>query len=82
MKKISETYTLSYLARHPLTRDIVFKHLRPDIVDEYQLNQVHTTLRILADTNMGGGIPYDTLQKLVTELDRISVSKIEEYKVQ
>lgn len=74
MKKISETYTLSYLARHKSTKDIVFKHLNPLGVDKQQVNQVNATLSELADTNMGGGIPYDAMQKLVTELDSIPVA--------
>jgi hypothetical protein len=77
MKKTSETYTLSYLAQHSYTRDVVLKHLRPILVDDDQLEQVHATLRVLADTNMGGGIPYDIMQELVTELDEIPVSKLE-----
>lgn len=73
MKKISETYTLSYLARHKSTRDIVFKHLSPLGVDKQQVSQVHATLSELADTNTGGGIPYDAMQTLTKELDKIQI---------
>lgn len=81
MKKTSETYTLSYLADHPDTRNIIFRHLKPLDVDEQQIAQVHATLRELADTNMGGGIPYDAMVQLVAELDEIPVSEIESHKV-
>lgn len=72
MKKISETYTLSYLAGHPYARDIIFSHLKPLDVDEQQIVQVHATLRELADTNMGGGIPYDIMIRLIAELDEVT----------
>ena len=81
MKKTSETYTLSYLAEHPDTRDIIFRHLQPVGVDEQQIPEVHAPLRELADTNMGGGIPYDTMAHLVAELDEIPVSEIEPHEV-
>lgn len=81
MKKISETHTLSYLVQHPHTRDVVLKYLRTLGVDEQQIAQVHATLRELTDTNMGGGIPYDTMVQLVAELDGIPVTEIEPHKV-
>ena len=75
MKKTSEAYTLSYLASRPGTRNIIFRHLKPLGVDEHQIAQVHTTLKILSDTNMGGGIPHDVMLNLTDELDRISLKK-------
>lgn len=67
--KISETYTLRHLTQNQQTRDVILKHLKPIGVDETQLLYVHATLKDLTDTNMGGGIPYEVMQKLVAELD-------------
>ena len=67
--KISRIYTLSFLIKHPLTKPIILKHLH--FADESQLSQVHDTLENLATTNMGGGIPYGIMVKLVKELDKI-----------
>lgn len=74
MKKTSEIYTLSYLANHPITRNTILKHLKPLDIDEQQIAQVHTTLKILTDTSMGGGIPHDVMLKLTEELDKISLT--------
>lgn len=72
--KISETYNLSYLTQNPTYRAIVLRHLEPLNVNEQQLLQIHTTLENLKETNMGGGIPYEILQRLITELDSVNVS--------
>lgn len=69
MKKVSELYSLSYLVEHPITSTIVLVHLEPLGVDIEQLKQVHASLVELSETNMGGGIPYEIMQQLVTELD-------------
>lgn len=68
---ISDTYTLSELTKSSMTRSIVLKHLLPLGVDEQHLMQIHATLKELEATNMGGGIPYDVMQKLMSELDSI-----------
>jgi aminoglycoside N3'-acetyltransferase len=66
------------LADHSSTRDIIFRHLKPLGIDEQQIVQVHATLKELANTNMGGGIPYDTMMPLVAALDELSVAKIKQ----
>ncbi len=71
MKTISETYTLSFLVKHPKTKAIVLKHLGSLNVDEQQLSSVDGTLREMYDTNMGGGIPHDIIIALMAELDTI-----------
>lgn len=71
--KISENYSLSQLAQNEMTRAIVLKHLNPLNIDDKQLLHIHTTLKDLEETNMGGGIPYEILQRLVTELDSLNV---------
>lgn len=68
---VSQIYTLSFLAVHPKTKDIVAKHLSPLGVDEQQILAVHETLSVLYDTNMGGGIPPDILVALMAELDAL-----------
>lgn len=66
----SSTYALSFLATHPLTKDIVSKHLthmggHPELVTD--------TLPNLRDYNMGGGIPYEILVALMAELDTVEM---------
>lgn len=73
--KISEAYSLSHLVRHPLTRPIILKCLY--FADEAQLAQVHTTLQVLVNSNMGGGIPYDTMVDLIKELDEMPIARLE-----
>lgn len=70
MKTTSALYSLSYLAQHPRTKEIILKHL--PFADKNQLYQVHTTLLNLRDRNMGGGIPFEAISKLIAELDEIS----------
>lgn len=72
--KVSERYTVSFLVTNPSTRKILLKHLLPVGVDEAQLVNLHATLKELADTNMGGGIPFDVIQRLVAELDSQEVT--------
>lgn len=68
---VSNTYTLAFLANHPTTKDIVYKHLRPILYDDDQLNGVHGTLEEMLVYNMGGGIPYDVITALMAELDKL-----------
>ena len=67
---LSSKYSLAYLVKHPKTKDIVLKHLRPIIRDDKQLDNIHATLHDLCD-NMGGGIPYGVMAALMGELDSI-----------
>ncbi|OGL35883.1 hypothetical protein A3F38_01185 [Candidatus Saccharibacteria bacterium RIFCSPHIGHO2_12_FULL_48_21] len=71
MKTVSDTYTLSFLANHPKTKEIVWEHLKTLNVDKQQLSSIHATLRGMYDTNMGGGIPHDVIVALMTELDTV-----------
>ncbi len=71
MKTISDTYTLSFLVKHPKTKEIVLKHLKPLNVDEQQLSSVDGTLKNMYDTNMGGGIPHDIIVALMAEIDTL-----------
>lgn len=69
-KTTSNSFTLSFLATHPLTKGIVSKHLshmggHPE--------WAHDTLPNLRDYNMGGGIPYDILVALMAELDTVKM---------
>jgi|GEM_PF-1746388 len=69
-KTTSNSFTLSYLATHPLTKGIVSKHLshmggHPEWARD--------TLPNLRDYNMGGGIPYPILVELMAELDTVEM---------
>ena len=67
---VTDTYTLSYLYNHPITKPIVIKYLEPlGIID--QLNNADGTLREMFDYNMGGGIPPEVITALMAELDAI-----------
>lgn len=74
MNTISSTYTLGYLAMHPKTKEIVYRHLKPQIVT-YGIDpaSVHGTLREMFDHNMGGGIPFDIIVALMKELDMLKL---------
>lgn len=74
--KTSETLTLSQLTQDPKTRPIILKHLNPILFDDQQLLQVHTTLKDLSETNMGGGIPYAIMTELTRELDKLSATAV------
>lgn len=69
-KTTSKSFTLSFLATHPLTKDIVSKHL--DHMGGHP-EWAHDTLPNLRDYNMGGGIPYVILVALMAELDTIKM---------
>jgi len=70
---VSSKYSLAYLVKHPKTKDIVLKHLRPILQDDKQLDNVHATLQDLCDTNMGGGIPYGVMTALMGELNSLPI---------
>ena len=69
MKSISDSYTVSTLMKMPETKEILLKHLGSLGIDEKQLSSVHATLKEMRDTNMGGGIPYNTIMALMKDLD-------------
>lgn len=73
MITVSNTYTLSYLAKHELTKEIISKYLKALVIDEEQLQNVDATLQELYSYNMGGGIPHDVIVALMSELDRLPV---------
>jgi hypothetical protein len=66
--KVSQTYTLAFLAKHPASREIILRHLTPLGISESQLSGVDSTLSSLM-ANMGGGIPYQIIVPLMEELD-------------
>jgi hypothetical protein len=66
--KVSQTYTLAFLVKHPASKEIVLRHFTPLGIGEGQLSRVDSTLSSLMD-NMGGGIPYHIIVPLIEELD-------------
>lgn len=77
MNKTSTTssrYTLSYLAMHPKSKEIVYRHLRP-LITEHGVEPalVSGTLQSMFDYNMGGGIPYEIIVSLMEELDALKL---------
>jgi hypothetical protein len=66
--KVTKTYTLAFLVKHPASREIVLRHLTPLGIAESQLSRVDSTLSSLMN-NMGGGIPYHIIVPLIEELD-------------
>lgn len=66
----SRQYTLAFLASHPASKDTVKKHLGSTFVEA---RKVHASLRELFETNMGGGIPYNTIISLMKDLDKLTI---------
>jgi hypothetical protein len=74
--KVSQSYTLSFLVKHPISKEIVLKHLAPLGLDVDRISRVDATLSALMD-NMGGGIPGKVLVALIEELDRHAIQEFE-----
>jgi hypothetical protein len=69
MKSVTNTYTLAYLAVHPITKEIIHKYLSPLVGDMKHIEFIDCTLDDLAIYNMGGGIPYEIMMLLKKELN-------------
>lgn len=67
---VSRQYTLAFLASNPASKGIIKKHLG-NMFDEAQ--KVHASPRELFETNMGGGISYNTLITLMKDLDKLTI---------
>lgn len=67
---VSRRYTLAFLAKHPVSKAIVQKHLGSSFIEA---QKVDASLRELFETNMGGGIPYNSIVALMEELDELSI---------
>ncbi len=67
---VSRQYTLAFLASHPISKGILQKHLG-SMFGEAQ--KVHASPRELFETNMGGGIPYNTIIALMKDLDKLKI---------
>ena len=67
---VSRSYTLAFLATHPISMPIVQQYLGKSF-EEAQ--KVDATLRDLFETNMGGGIPFDTIIALMNDLDALNI---------
>lgn len=74
-RRISEEYTVAYLATHPQTKKILIKYLLPLMKDTKHLEFIDSSLEALCRNNMGGGIPYDVMMKLKEELDSLGELK-------
>ena len=74
-KRISEGYTVAYLATHPQTKKILLKYLLPIMKDPKPLEFIDCSLEDLHRDNMGGGIPYDVMMKLKEELNSLGELK-------
>jgi hypothetical protein len=74
--KVSQSYTLAFLVKHPISKEIVLKHLVPLGVDADHISRVDATLSALMD-NMGGGIPYKVIVALMEELDHHAIQEFE-----
>ncbi len=70
--KVSQTYALAFLVKHPASRKIVLRYLTPLGIDESRLSGVDSTLSSLMD-NTGGGIPYQIIVLLIEELDCLTI---------
>lgn len=70
--KATDIYTISYLVRHPQTREIILKYLAP-ILDEQELIANQRTLREMFPLNMASGNAFMVVQALMKELDAIEV---------
>lgn len=78
-KTTLSSYSVSQLIQHPTTKPIMEKHLKDQLpkgmkVDD--LTYVNGTLTDMLEHNMGGGLPYETITALITELDTIPVQKL------
>jgi hypothetical protein len=74
--KVSQSYTLAFLVKHPISKEIVLKHLTPLGLDAGHISRVDATLSALMG-NMGGGIPYKVIVTLMEELDQHSIQEFE-----
>ena len=76
MNKTSNMYSVSYLIQHEATKPIMQKHLEkylPASVKIEDLTYVHGTLTDMLESNMGGGLPYETITTLITQLDTVKI---------
>lgn len=71
-KTISEKYSVAFLATHPQTKPILEKHISPLVGDIESLRFINSTFDALCMENMGGGIPYEVMTKLLEELNALS----------
>jgi hypothetical protein len=79
-KTTSNTYSVSYLVQHPITKPIMERHLKdqlPKSLEVKDLSYVHGTLADMLESNMGGGLPCEVITALMKDLDEIPVAELE-----
>ena len=75
--KTSGKYALGFLVGHPLSKEIVLKHMLPLGLGEDRLGHIDGSLREMYELNMGGGIPITVIEALMRELDRLPSAAFE-----
>ena len=75
--RITRKYSLGFLAKHPVSKPVVLKHMAHLGFDEDRLNHIDGTLREMYERNMGGGIPVTVIEALMSDLDRLPSAAFE-----